>query len=222
MGGVDRFEFARQQMVAEQIRGRRIMDADVLAVMERIPRELFVAADQLEQAYADCALPIDCGQTISQPLIVAMMSEALELNGTQHVLEIGTGSGYQTAVLANLAATVVSIERHRQLSLVAQSRLEKLQCKNVTLIVGDGTQGWVDAAPYDRIIVTAAATGTPDALWNQLCDQGLLVIPIGDSSGQMLKRIRRNGADAFAEDMTGCRFVPLIDRTNSQHEIAEG
>ncbi len=204
----------REQMVTEQLQARGIDDARVLAAMGQIPRELFVPANLQDKSYDDMALPIDCQQTISQPLIVAMMSQALELKGTERVLEVGTGSGYQTAILSQLAAEVISIERHEDLSLTATNRLGQLGCQNVTTIVGDGTRGCPEKAPFDRIMVTAAAGETPPALLDQLADDGRLVIPLGkpleDGKAQTLTLIHKNKGRLTRTILTGCRFVPLV------------
>jgi protein-L-isoaspartate(D-aspartate) O-methyltransferase len=197
-------------MVSEQLAERGIRDARVLGTMERVPRERFVCAGQEDQAYSDRALSIECGQTISQPYIVAPMSEALELKGVEKVLEIGTGSGYQTGVLAELAAHVVTIERHRDLSRRAQDVVRELGYNNVTFIVGDGSGGWPPMAPYDRIIVTAAAADVPPALVDQLAEGGVLVIPLGDKEGQVLEALHKVNGRMQASALSGCRFVPLV------------
>jgi protein-L-isoaspartate(D-aspartate) O-methyltransferase len=206
------FDLDRRSMVIEQLAQRGIRNSRVLSAMERVPRERFVAAGQQDQAYADRALSIECGQTISQPYIVALMSEALELEGSEKVLEIGTGSGYQTAVLAELAAKVVTIERHRELSERAQAVVIELGYQNVMFIVGDGSEGWLSVAPYDRIIVTAAAADVPPALVEQLAEGGVLVIPLGDKEGQVLEALRKVNGRMQSSALSGCRFVPLIGR----------
>lgn len=178
--------------------------------MERVPREWFVRDESSASAYEDRALPINCGQTISQPYIVALMTEALELNGDERVLEIGTGSGYQTAVLSQLAAEVYSIERHPQLSEQARTALSKLSIRNVRLRVGDGALGWPDAAPFDRILVTAAASQLPAALWEQLARHGMVVAPIGDDNSQILQAWRKRDGEPEQRILCTCRFVPLI------------
>ncbi|MFO0896256.1 MAG: protein-L-isoaspartate(D-aspartate) O-methyltransferase [Pirellulales bacterium] len=203
-------EHQRAHMVRRQLRRRGIRDPRVLTAMAAVPREQFVADADAEQAYADRALAIDCGQTISQPYMVALMTEALELAGDEHVLEIGTGSGYQTAVLAALAASVVSIERHAPLSAQAAERLARFGYTNITLVVADGTLGWPAAAPYDRILVTAAGRAVPPALWEQLAEGGLLVMPVGSASEQMLEVVRKVDGAPVAESLTPCRFVPLV------------
>lgn len=197
-------------MVRRQLFQRGIRSPRVLQAIRTVPRERFVPASERGEAYADRALPIDCGQTISQPYIVGLMTEALQLGGTESVLEIGTGSGYQTAVLAELAHRVVSIERHAALSAQAASVLAELGYQNVQLIVGDGTLGWVEAAPYDRILVAAAADKVPAALFEQLREERNLVIPLGDAESQALVSIRKHQGQPQATRLTGCRFVPLI------------
>ncbi len=187
-----------------------IRSPSVLAVMGRVPRERFVPEGVRHLAYADRALPIACDQTISQPYIVALMTEALALKGGERVLEIGTGSGYQTAVLAELAGEVISIERHEPLSQEAARVLEELGYKNVQLIVGDGTLGWPEGAPYDRILVAAAAAHVPPALEEQLAEGGTLVIPVGPAQQQTLEAYRKVGGRLVAEPLSGCRFVPLV------------
>ncbi|MGE0609053.1 MAG: protein-L-isoaspartate(D-aspartate) O-methyltransferase [Pirellulales bacterium] len=197
-------------MLREHLVARGIDNPRVLQALASVPREKFVPPDCQESAYDDRALPIDCDQTISQPFIVALMTQSLELNGYEHVLEIGTGSGYQTAILCQLAGDVVSIERHSGLSARAGRLLHELGCRNQTLIVGDGSQGHADLAPYDRIIVTAAARGIPPMLWGQLAEGGTIVIPLGGEDSQMLRAIRKLGGQAIARDLSPCRFVPLI------------
>jgi protein-L-isoaspartate(D-aspartate) O-methyltransferase len=189
---------------------RGIESSRVLAAMAAVPRERFVPQEVEELAYADRALPIDCQQTISQPYIVALMTDALGLSGDEHVLEIGTGSGYQTAVLAELAASVVSIERHTELSRRAAGVLADCGYTNVTLVVGDGTLGWPEQAPYDRILVAAAAAEVPPALEAQLAEGGTLVIPIGSSEGQVLQACHKIGGKLHPQALSGCRFVPLV------------
>lgn len=203
-------EAAKQQMLRNQLQRRGIHDQAVLAAMAKVPRERFVAPELRDEAYADRALAIDCCQTISQPYIVAVMSQALECSGQEKVLEIGTGSGYQTAILAELAREVISIERHAELSAQAKAVLSELGYQNVTLIVGDGTLGWPEQAPYDRVIVTAAAAKFPPALFEQLADGGILVIPTGGPSYQTLQSIRKTGDSPNTLDLLPCQFVPLV------------
>src|SRR5687767_7626625 len=179
MQPTDRSDFndLRAEMVEQQLARRGIRDQRVITAMRRVPREAFVAEGLAESAYADSALPIDCEQTISQPVIVAMMTQALQITNQHRVLEIGTGSGYQTAILAELAGAVFSVERHAELSRQAGARLQRLGYQNVFLRVGDGSQGWPEEAPFDRIMVTAAAEECPPALWEQLVEGGVLVGP---------------------------------------------
>jgi protein-L-isoaspartate(D-aspartate) O-methyltransferase len=204
------FDDERQHMVHGQLKRRDIRDQAVLAAMGRVPRERFVPARMAAQAYADRALPIDCDQTISQPYIVALMTQALECSGQETVLEIGTGSGYQTAVLAEVAGEVISIERHAALSRQAGAVLAELGLENVTLVVGDGTLGWPGHAPYDRIIVTAAAAECPPALFEQLVEGGILVIPVGGKDCQTLQAIRKQAGEPQRSNLSPCRFVPLV------------
>ena len=204
------FDEQRQQMLHSQLQRRGIRDQAVLAAMGRVPRECFVPARMVHQAYADRALPIDCDQTISQPYIVALMTQALECSGKETVLEIGTGSGYQTAILAEVAHEVISIERHAALSKQAGAVLAKLGYQNVTLVVADGTLGWRGRAPYDRIIVTAAAAECPPALFEQLKEGGILAIPVGGQDCQTLQAIRKEGARPQRSNLSPCRFVPLV------------
>tara|TARA_B100000959_G_scaffold264386_1_gene304797 strand:+ start:76 stop:732 length:657 start_codon:yes stop_codon:yes gene_type:complete len=214
MSPSDEFALLRQQMVAEQLKTRGIKDHKVLAAMLSVPRELFVQKRHIDQAYTDAALGIDCEQTISQPLMVALMSEALCLTGSERVLEIGTGSGYQTAVLAHLltkGGELFSMERHPDLAHAAEERLTQIGCNDVHLLVGDGSLGWPTVAPFDRILVTAAAPHCPAALLEQLALGGKLVIPIGPRSVQTLQVFSKEMDDTVSTlKLTGCRFVPLI------------
>jgi protein-L-isoaspartate(D-aspartate) O-methyltransferase len=204
------FAQQRRRMVEQQLARRGIVDPRVLAAMGTVPRDLFLPDELRPEAYADRAVSIDCGQTISQPYIVALMTEALALSGREKVLEVGTGSGYQTAVLARLAAGVVSIERHAALSDTAAARLRQLGIHNVELHVGDGTLGWPADAPFDSIIVTAAAGVVPPALVEQLAEGGRLVIPVGDDRSQLLELMQKTAAGLQTTRLTGCRFVPLV------------
>ncbi len=194
-----------------QLRRRGIRDADVLRAIERIPRELFVDEAFSEHAYQDIALPIDCGQTISQPFVVAFMTEKLDLKPTHKVLEIGTGSGYQAAILSQLCRRVYTVERWRELQKVAESRLAKLNITNVTTIIGDGWLGWPPQAPFDRIIVTAAAVDTPAALLDQLKDGGRMIIPLGETRDtQQLVQIDKTPEGLVETPLLPVRFVPLV------------
>jgi protein-L-isoaspartate(D-aspartate) O-methyltransferase len=195
------------------MRRRGIHDLRVLRALELVPRELFVEPEQAEYAYVDQALPIECGQTISQPYVVAAMTEALGIEPSHKVLEVGTGSGYQAAVLAHLASEVVSVERYRTLAQVAERRLRSLDLNNVAVIVGDGSLGAPDHAPFDRIIVTAATAEVPRALIEQLCEGGVLIAPVGPPNGvQSLVRFRKGAKDAPLErdELMPVRFVPLV------------
>lgn len=200
----------QRRMVDEQLIRRGIHNPRVLDAMAHVERAKFVPEILQCAAYADRALPILCHQTISQPYIVALMSEALELSGSERVLEIGTGSGYQTAVLAQLAAWVVTIERHAELSQLAAQRLHDQGYRKVTFVVGDGTQGWPEMAPYDRIVVTAAGPEVPPALFEQLAEGGILVAPIGPAESQELEQVRKVGGQPVVRNLGGCRFVPLV------------
>ena len=198
-------------MVARQLRGRGIRDERVLAAMERVPRELFVPEDVRASAYDDSALPIGEGQTISQPYIVALISELLELRGDERVLDVGTGSGYQAAVLAELAREVVSIERHRALAERASRALaEAGYGGRVEVHVGDGSVGRPERAPYGGVAVAAAAPGVPQALYEQLLDGGRLVVPVGGRGGQRLEAVERTPEGPRVVRSVPCRFVPLV------------
>jgi protein-L-isoaspartate(D-aspartate) O-methyltransferase len=200
---------ARQRMVEEQIVARGVRDARVLAAMRKIPRHLFVPPQMLPYAYADEPLPIGHGQTISQPYIVAFMSEALELKPQDRVLEIGTGSGYQAAVLAELTGEVYSIEIVEPLGKEAAERLKRLGYTNVKVRIGDGYRGWPEAAPFDAIMVTAAPDRVPPALIEQLREGGRLVLPVGRFF-QDLVRIRRTPKGTQQETLLPVRFVPMV------------
>jgi len=194
-----------------ELRGLGVGDARVLGALERVPREVFVPAAFKDQAYENVALPIGHGQTISQPLVVALMTEALEVGERHKVLEIGTGSGYQTAVLARLCRRVFTIERHRALLKEAENRFAELRLHNVTSRFGDGTKGWPEQAPFDRIIVTAAAPELPGKLLGSLAEDGVLVAPVGEERrDQRLIRIRRKDGTSITEELGPVRFVPLV------------
>jgi protein-L-isoaspartate(D-aspartate) O-methyltransferase len=194
-----------------ELRRAGIGDARVLGAIERTPREKFVPLSFEDRAYENVALPIGNGQTVSQPYVVALMTEKLELGERQTVLEIGTGSGYQTAVLASLCRRVFSIERHRELLRDAERRFEELRLRNIVCRFGDGTKGWPEQAPYDRVIVTAAAPEVPSTLVDGLAPGGVLVAPVGeDHRDQQLVRIRRNDDRFSTEDLGLVRFVPLV------------
>lgn len=203
------FEAQRQKLISS-LRTAGVQDERVLSAIAAIPRELFINEGQRSMAYADCALPIGMGQTISQPLMVALMTQALQLKGQERVLEIGTGSGYQSAILAYLSAHVFSIERHQQLAYLAAQHLQALGLSNVSLYVGDGSLGWPDAAPYDRILVTAAAPGIPLHLLDQLVTWGMLIIPVGSHERQDLLVVHHAPWGPEVRSLGGCVFVPLV------------
>jgi len=206
------FPKARLRMVEEQIIGRGIKDPRVIAAMKKVPRHLFVEEALQSQAYSDHPLPIGEKQTISQPYIVALMTEALRLEGRGKVLEIGTGSGYQTAVLAELAGKVFSIERIRSLTIKARKLIYELGYLNVEIKFSDGTAGWAEESLFDAIIVTAGAPEIPQPLVDQLIIGGRLVVPVGDPYSQDLLRIIKTEQGMKKEDLGGCRFVKLIGR----------
>lgn len=206
------FAEQREALVQGELRALGIRDRAVLDAMKAVPREAFVPAELAEFAYRNVPLPIESGQTISQPYIVALMTEALKLEPGDRVLEIGAGSGYAAAVLSKLANEVFTIERHAGLAETARRRLEEQGCDNVHVLHGDGTRGWPEMAPFDAIVATASGPGVPRALLEQLKDGGRLVIPVGKSSShQVLLRItRRREGDYDYEELAGVRFVPLL------------
>ena len=187
-----------------------IKDARVIHAMDRVPRERFVPPESYPMAYKDLPLPIDYGQTISQPFIVAMMTEAAELKGDEKVLEVGTGSGYQAAILAELAQEVISVERHKGLLQTARQTLDMLGYRNIHLRQAEKTIGWEKEAPYDAIVVTAGAPKVPQPLLDQLAEGGRLVIPVGSRYEQKLLKITKWKGEPWTENLGGCRFVPLI------------
>ena len=206
----DHFRIARERMVANQIEARGIMDSRLLDAMRKVPRHLFVDEALWDQAYGDFPLPIGHGQTISQPYIVARMTEELKLEGDEKVLEIGTGSGYQTAILAELAKNVFSVERISALLPRAKRVLDQLGYHNVMIKLDDGTWGWKEHAPYDAIIVTAGSPSVPEPLMEQLNDPGIMVVPVGDNYSQTLIRIIKKGGKTRQKFLEGVRFVKLI------------
>jgi protein-L-isoaspartate(D-aspartate) O-methyltransferase len=208
-------ERQRREMVDRQIRRRGISDEAVLRAMSLVPRHAFVPDSQARAAYADCALPIGHGATISQPYVVALMTAALLPTPGIRVLEVGTGSGYQAAILAACGMTVFSIERVPQLHERAAGALAETGFGSVTLRLGDGSRGWQEEAPFDRIIVTAAAPAVPAALRDQLGEQGILVAPVGDDRSQIVRRYRKQGSEFDVEDIEAVRFVPLIEDPES-------
>ncbi len=201
---------ARKIRLLMHLRRAGISDAGVLRAMEKVPREMFIPEGWHDRAYEDSALPIECGQTISQPYIVALMTQALELDDRCKILEIGTGSGYQTAILARLARRVYTIERYRALLREAQARFAALKLTNIVAIAADGAKGWPEQAPFDRILVTAAAPGRPDALLDQLKPGGIMIAPVGAGDPQMLIRYRRTEQGIEEEKLADVRFVPLV------------
>jgi protein-L-isoaspartate(D-aspartate) O-methyltransferase len=204
------YQKERERMVREQLASRTIRDPRVLSAMQAVPREWFVPPEHRHLAYADGPLPIGQGQTISQPFIVALMTQLLELQGEENVLEVGTGSGYQAAVLAHLAKSVHTIERHASLARAAVRVFSQLRLENIHTHIGDGTRGYPEAAPFDGIIVTAAAPEVPQPLLDQLADGGRLVIPVGARHGQYLQRWRRMGDEYWSETLEPVAFVPLL------------
>jgi protein-L-isoaspartate(D-aspartate) O-methyltransferase len=209
------FAATRARMVEVQIERRGIRDPNVLEAMRRVPREAFVAPGYENAAYDDTPLPIGSGQTISQPYIVALMVEAAAVSPGAHVLEVGAGSGYAAAVLAEIAAAVVTVERHVELAEAARARLARLGYRNVQVVVGDGALGWPDAAPFDAILVAAGGTSVPEPLKRQLAEGGRLVIPVGPRwADQKLIRLTRRGETWREERITAVRFVPLVTRAD--------
>ncbi|MEW6352631.1 MAG: protein-L-isoaspartate(D-aspartate) O-methyltransferase [Thermodesulfobacteriota bacterium] len=204
------FAAARTQMVTRQLVARGIRDKRVLAAMQEVERHLFVDKSLRNDAYSDNPLPIGEDQTISQPYMVAVMTEFLELDGEERVLEIGTGSGYQAAILSRLCTWVYTVERLGSLSERARTALASCGYENISFLVADGTRGWPAQAPFDGIIVTAGSPRIPDTLVEQLADGGRLVIPVGDRFSQTLKKVRKEGRKTYIESHTGCRFVDLI------------
>jgi protein-L-isoaspartate(D-aspartate) O-methyltransferase len=208
----DQYWQSRQAMVRSQIERRRIRNPRLLAVMRHIPRHRFVPPSLRDRAYDDGPLPISLGQTISQPYMVAAMTDLLNLRGDENVLEIGTGSGYQAAVLAEMARTVHTVEFHAQLAQDAQEVLGNLGFRNIFVHIGDGTLGWPPAAPYQAILVTAAAPDIPGPLVDQLDEGGRLVIPVGGQQGQDLERWRKVEGRIYRETLFPVAFVPLRGR----------
>jgi protein-L-isoaspartate(D-aspartate) O-methyltransferase len=212
LAGDGRFHRERERMVEEQLVRRGITDARVLAVMRRVPRHLFVEEALRDRAHGDHPLPIGEEQTISQPYIVALMSALLELGGREKVLEVGTGSGYQTAVLAGLARRVCSIERLPRLAERARATLEALGCDNVWIRVGNGALGWPDEAPFERILVTAGGPSVPPPLFQQLAEGGRLVLPLGDAEAQTLTVVDKVRGAMRTRAEGECKFVRLVGK----------
>lgn len=206
------FQNQRRQMVEQQLMRRGIADRRVLEAFLKVPRHLFVQEAMQHRAYDDNPLPIGQGQTISQPLMVALMTQALRLTGAERVLEIGTGSGYQAAILAELASQVFTVERIEALARRARQVLDSLRYHNIAIKIGDGTLGWAEHSPYDRIIVTAGAPQVPKAYWDQLAEGGVMAIPVGGSSFQSLQVIEKKEGREIKNDYGGCAFVPLLGK----------
>jgi len=206
----DPFERERAAMVEQQLRDRGIRDQRVLDAMLRVPRHEFVLPEYRSQAYEDHPIPIGEDQTISQPFIIAVSLQALELQGTESALEVGTGSGYQTALLAELARQVYSVERHESLAHSAATILAQLGFNNVKVVVGDGSYGLQEHAPFDAIIVSAAAPSVPTSLFDQMAENGRMVIPVGPPHAQELQLVRKQNGQPVIEVLEGCRFVPLV------------
>jgi protein-L-isoaspartate(D-aspartate) O-methyltransferase len=204
------YKVARERMVNHQLISRGITDKGVLSAMRKIPRHQFTEEALIGEAYNDHPLPIGHKQTISQPYIVALMTEALELTGNEKTLEIGTGTGYQTAILAELSVKVYTIERIRPLMEKARHLLNELGYTNIMFKSYDGTLGWEEYAPFDAVIITAGAPKIPEPILNQLADGGRLVIPVGDRLSQDLIKVRKKNGDYEKENLGGCRFVDLI------------
>ena len=196
-----------------ELRRVGLSDTSVLGAIERVPREMFVPETFKDRAYEDTALPIACGQTISQPYVVAFMSAALAVGRRMRVLEIGTGSGYQAAVLSHLCRRVYTIERQRDLIAESEKRFVELGLTNITVRFGDGFKGWPEAAPFDRIIVTAAARAMPQTLLDQLADGGVMIIPLGPSGNQKVTKVTKHGTEIETEVLMPVRFVPMLEGT---------
>lgn len=209
---MESFRAEREKMVTDQIAGRGISDERILKAMRKVPRHLFVPEEARKVAYRDAPIRIGSGQTISQPYIVALMTSLLEVEKQHKVLDVGTGSGYQAVILAELCAEVFSIERHPELARRAESLLEKLGYQNIQVVTGDGTQGFEEFAPYDRILVAAAAPEVPKPLKNQLADEGRLVIPVGSRFAQTLEVWKKEGEKFRRESNIGVMFVPLLGK----------
>ncbi|OGP75041.1 MAG: protein-L-isoaspartate O-methyltransferase [Deltaproteobacteria bacterium RBG_16_49_23] len=212
------FSKVRLKMVEEQIAARGIKDSRVIAAIKKVPRHLFVEEALQSQAYSDHPLPIGEKQTISQPYMVALMTEAMELKGKERILEIGAGSGYQTAILAELAQEVFSVERIRSLAIRARKLLYELGYFNVEIKIFDGTYGWAEKSPFDAITVTAGSPDIPQPFYDQLSMGGRLVIPVGDADAQDLFRITKTEGGMKKENLGGCRFVKLIGRYGWEDE----
>lgn len=212
----DHFLRARERMVELQLRQRGIRDERVLAAMERVPRHQFVSEEACSEAYEDHPLMIGCSQTISQPYIVALMLEYLEISSNDTVLEVGTGSGYQAALLGELATHVYTLERHSALAESARNLLHRLGYENITVLNRDGSEGLPGRAPFSGIIVSAAAQAVPPALFEQLTEAGRIIIPVGGEYAQELQLVRKHDGQPLVTTLEGCRFVPLLPGTSSE------
>jgi protein-L-isoaspartate(D-aspartate) O-methyltransferase len=212
------YAVARRRMVREQLADAGISDRRVLAAMEEMPRHLFVPKLLQHRAHQPSALPIGHGQTISKPFTVGLMTSLLELQGHEHVLEVGTGSGYQAAILARLARSVISVERIRPLAERSRVMLANLGVENINILAHDGSEGVHDHAPFDAIMVTACASSVPTHLVSQLKDGGHLLIPISKGNDQILYRYRRQGEEVSIEESVSCRFVPLLSGVSAEGE----
>ena len=219
---LDAFAAERRAMVEQQLRARGIRDLRVLEAMLEVPRHLFVPVEHAESAYTDQPLLIGHGQTISQPYMVAAMTEALELAGTERILEVGAGSGYQAAILGRVAREVIALELNAWLAESAASRLARLEYANIQIVVGDGSIGFAEKAPYDAIVVSAAARTVPPPLLEQLAAAGRLLIPVGPADSQELLRLRRAGESFTREVLHECRFVPLLGRHGQRESPEKG
>ena len=206
----------KEKMLRFDLKGRDIIDAKVLAAIEKIPREAFIPENYADQAYFDGPLPIGCGQTISQPYIVALMTQSLDVDENCEVLEIGTGCGYQTAILAKIAKKVFSIERFADLSMSAQANIAKIGLNNIEFAVGDGSCGWPHQRTFDRIILTAAAPRLPDELVRQLAEGGIIVAPVGSEYAQNLMRYEKESGKIIETSICGCRFVKMLGKCGWQ------
>ena len=209
---VSEWKHERERMVEKQIVKRGVKDTRVIQAMKKVPRHLFIDKTYYHQAYNDYPLPIGQSQTISQPYMVASMTELLELKGDERVLEIGTGSGYQTAILALLCSKVYSVERISELTKKARLTLKRLGFNNINLIVRDGTLGWPEFAPYNGIIVTAGAPEIPDALIEQLANNGRMAIQVGNEACQTLNYVEKHKGRIYRKEFFGCTFVPLVGK----------
>ena len=207
---MDRFVVARRRMVEEQLIGRKIRDPRVLEAMGNLPRHEFVPDALVDQAYGDYPVGIGQGQTISQPYIVALMTELMDLKGSERVLEIGTGCGYQTALLARLAGQIFTIERIKELGFKARASLKQLGLKNIVMRIGDGSHGWPEKAPFDRILVAAGSPEIPMPLFQQLAEGGKLVVPVGPEDKQELLLISKTDGQMKTQNLGPCRFVRLV------------